>query len=88
MPIEKHLGTEADGSRGLAWFGHKRLIWLARALDHGVSEIFLSDFGDLFIFLRLDDMGIHALKIRVDLAFRRSGRENDAALVHWPFAWR
>jgi hypothetical protein len=36
----------------------------------------------------LDDMGIHALKIRVDLAFRRSGRENDAALVHWPFAWR
>jgi hypothetical protein len=76
------------GSRGLAWFGHKGLIRLARALDHGVSEIFLSDFGDLFIFLRLDDMGIHALKIRVYLAFRRRLGKNDVALVHWPFAWR
>ena len=49
----------------------KRLIWLARAHDHGVSEIILRDFGDLFIFLRLDDMGIHALKIRVNLSFSR-----------------
>ena len=72
----------------MGWFGPKRLIWLARALDHGVSEIFLRDFGDLFIFLRLDDMGIHALKIRVDLTFSRGGGENDVALVHWPFAWR
>jgi hypothetical protein len=36
----------------------------------------------------LDDMGIHALKIRVDLTFSRGGGENDVALVHWPFAWR
>ena len=72
----------------MGWFGPKRLIWLARALDHGVSEIFLSDFGDLFIFLRLDDMGIHALKIRVDLAFSRGRGKNYVALVHWPFAWR
>ena len=72
----------------MGWFGHKRLIRLARALDHGVSEIFFSDFGNLFIFLRLDDMGIHALKIRVDLAFSRGGGENDVVLVHWPFAWR
>jgi hypothetical protein len=76
------------GSRCLGWFGHKRLIWLARALDHGVSEIFLSDFGDLLIFLRLDDMGIHALKIRVDLAFSRGWGKNDVVLVHWLFAWR
>ena len=72
----------------MGWFGHKRLIRLARALDHGVNEIFLRDFGDLFIFLRLDDMGIHALKIRVDLAFRRSRGKIDVALFHWPFAWR
>ena len=72
----------------MAWFSPKRLIWLARALDHGVSEIFLSDFRDLLIFLGLDVMGIHALKIRVDLTFSRGGGENDVALVHWPFAWR
>ena len=72
----------------MGWFGHKRLIRLARALDHGVSEIFLRDFGDLYIFFGLDDMGIDALKIRVDLAFRRSRGKNDVALVHWPFAWR
>jgi hypothetical protein len=36
----------------------------------------------------LDDVGIHALKIRVDLAFRRGRGKNDAALAHWPFAWR
>lgn len=69
-------------------FGYKRLIWLARALDHGVNEIFLSDFRDLFIFLRLDDMSIHALKIRVDLAFSRGRGKNDVVLVHWLFAWR
>ena len=72
----------------MGWFCQKRLIRLARALDHGVSEIFLSDFGDLFIFLRLVDMGIHALKIRVDLAFSRGRGKNDVALFHWPFAWR
>jgi hypothetical protein len=49
------------GSRGLAWFGQKRLIRLARALDHGVCEIFLRDFGDLLILFGLDDMRIHAL---------------------------
>jgi len=76
------------GSRGLAWFGPKRLIWLARAFDHGVREIFLRDFRHLFIFFGLDDMGIHALKIRVDLAFRRGRGKNDVVLVHWPFAWR
>ena len=74
------------GSRGLGWFNQKGLIRLARALDHGVSEIFLSDFGDLFIFFRLDDMGINALKIRVDFAFSRGRGENDVALAHWPFA--
>ena len=72
----------------MGWFGHKRLIRLARALDHGMSEIFFSDFGDLYKFLRLDDMGIHALKIRVDLAFSRGGGKNDIALVHWPFSRR
>jgi len=76
------------GSSCLGWFGHERLIWLARALDHGVSEIFLGDFGDLLVFFGLDDMGIHALKIRVDLAFRRTRGKNDVALFHWPFAWR
>lgn len=76
------------GSRCLGWFCHKGLIRLARAFDHGMSEIFLSDFGDLFIFLRLDDMGIHALKIRVDLTSSRGRGENDVVLVHWPFAWR
>jgi hypothetical protein len=44
---------------------------MARVLDRSVSEIFLRDFGDLFIFLRLDDMGIHTLKIRVNLSFSR-----------------
>lgn len=76
------------GSRGLGWFGHKGLIRLARVLDHGVREIFLRDFWDLLVFFGLDDMGIHALKITVDLAFRRSRGKNDVALVHWPFAWR
>lgn len=76
------------GSRGLGWFGPNRLIWLASALDHGVREIFLRDFRDLLIFFELDDMCIHARKIRVDLAFRRSRGKNDVALVHWPFAWR
>ena len=72
----------------MAWFGRKGLIRLARSLYHGVREIILGDFWNLFIFLRLDDMGIHALKIRVDLTFSRGGGENDVALVHWPFAWR
>jgi hypothetical protein len=36
----------------------------------------------------LDDIGIHALKIRVDLAFSRDLGKNDVALAHWPFAWR
>jgi hypothetical protein len=72
----------------LGWFGPKRLIWLARALDHGFCKIFLGKFGDLLIFFGLDDVGIHALKIRVDLAFRRGRGKNDAALAHWPFAWR
>lgn len=75
-------------SKCLGWIFHKRLIRLARALDHGVNEIFLSDFGDLFIFLRLDDMSIDALKIRVDLAFNRGRGKNDVVLVHWLFAWR
>ena len=75
-------------SRGLAWFGHKGLIRLARKLDHGVREIFLRDFGDLLILFGLDDIGIHALKIRVDLAFSRDLGKNDVALAHWPFAWR
>jgi hypothetical protein len=47
----------------------KGLIRLARALDHGFSKIFLSDFGDLLIFFGLDTMGIHALQIRVDVTF-------------------
>jgi len=72
----------------LGWFGPIRLIWLARAFDHGVNEIFLRDFRDLFVFFGLDDMGIHTLKIRVDLAFSRGGGETDFALFHWPFAWR
>ena len=76
------------GSRCLGWFGHKGLIRMARTLDHGVREIFLRNFGDLLIFFGLDDVGIHALQIRVDLAFRRGGGENDVALAHWPFAWR
>jgi hypothetical protein len=76
------------GSRGVGWFGPKRLIWLARALDHGVREIFFRDFRDLLILFGLDDMGIHTLKIRVDLAVRRGGGEYDVALAHWPFAWR
>jgi hypothetical protein len=64
------------------------LIWLARALDHGVREIFLRDYGDLLILFGLDDMSIHSLKIRVDLAFRRGGGENVVVLAHWPYAWR
>jgi hypothetical protein len=36
----------------------------------------------------LDDMGIHALKIRVDLAFMRCLGKHDIARIHWPFAWR
>ena len=76
------------GSRGIGWFGPKRLIWLPRALDYGVREIFLHDFRDLFIFFWLDDMGIHALKIRVDLAFMRCLGKHDIARIHWPFAWR
>ncbi|WP_322756917.1 hypothetical protein [Synechococcus sp. CBW1107] len=68
--------------------GHKGLIRLARALDHGVSEIFLCDFGDLLILFGLDDMGIHALKLRVDLAFRRGWGINNVVLAHWSFAWR
>jgi hypothetical protein len=76
------------GSRGMGWYGPKRLIWLARALDHGVREIFLRDFGDLFIFFGLDDMGINARKDRLDLAVRRGRGRNDVSLVHWPYAWR
>ena len=72
----------------MGWFGHKRLIRLARSLDHGVREIFLRDYKNLLIFFGLDDMGIHALKIRVDLAFSRGRGKNDVALFHWPFAWR
>ena len=67
------------GSRGLAWLGYKELIRVARALDYGVSEIFLGDFRDLLILFGLDDMGIHVLKIRVDLAFRR-GRKTTTLL--------
>jgi hypothetical protein len=44
---------------------------MARVLDRGVSEIFLRDFVDLFIFFRLDDMSIHALQIGVNLSFSR-----------------
>jgi hypothetical protein len=53
-----------------------------------VREIFFRDFRDLLILFGLDDMGIHTLKIRVDLAVRRGGGEYDVALAHWPFAWR
>jgi hypothetical protein len=60
-------------SRCLAWFSHKRLIWLACALDHGLCEPFLSDLEELLILFGLDYMGIHGLKIRVDLAFSRVG---------------
>jgi hypothetical protein len=55
----------------MGWRVPERLIRLARALDRGVSEIFLRDFGDLFIVFRLDDMGINTLKIRVNLSFSR-----------------
>ena len=72
----------------MGWFGHKRMIRLAGALDHGVREIFLRDFRDLLIFFGLDDMGIDALKIRVDLAFRKDRGKNDVVLAHLPFAWR
>ncbi len=66
----------------------KRLIRLPRELDHGFSEIFFRNLWDLFIFLGLDDMGIHALKIRVNLTWSRGAGENDVVLVHLPYAWR
>ena len=72
----------------MGWFGQKRLIRLARVLNHGFSKIFLCDFGDLLILFGLDDMGIHALKIRVDLAVRGGWGINNVVFAHWPFAWR
>ena len=72
----------------MGWFCQKRLIRLARALDHSRREISFSKLWDLFIFLGLDAIRIDALKIRVDFAFSRGGGENDVVLVHLPFAWR
>ena len=63
-------------------------IRLPRAPYHSFSKIFLGNFRDLVILLRLDDMGIHSLKIRVDLTVIRTGGENDVALGHWPFSWK
>ena len=72
------------GSRCLRWFCQKRLIRLARPVDHSRRKISFSELWDLFIFLGLDTMGIKALKIRVDFAFSRGGGENDVVLVHLP----
>ena len=72
----------------MKWFMPQWPIRLPRAPDHSFSKIFFGNFRDLVILLRLDDMGIHAPKIRVDLTASRAGGENDVALVDWPYAWK
>ena len=72
----------------MGWFCQKRLIRLARALDHSRRKISFSELWDLFIVLGLDTMGIDALKIRVDFSFSGGGGENEVVLVHLPYALR
>ena len=53
-----------------------------------MDEVRIGDLGDLFVLLRLDHMGIHAVKIRADGILRRLSYENDVVLLHLPFASR
>jgi len=86
--IDSCAASASIGSSCLGWFCQKRLIRLARALDHSRRKISFSELWDLLIFLGLDTMGIDALKIRVDFAFSRGGGENDVVLVHLLYAWK
>ena len=76
------------GSSGLGRINHHRLIGLTRDPDHRMDEVRIGDLGDLFLLLRLDHMGIHAVKIRADGILRRRSYENDVVLLHLPFASR
>ena len=86
--IDSCAASASIGSSCLGWFCQKRLIRLARALDHSRRKISFSELWDLLIFLGLGTMGIDALKIRVDFAFSRGGGENDVVLVHLLYAWK
>ena len=74
------------GSSRLGSTNHHRPIRLTGDPDHRMDEVRIGDLGDLFVLLRLDHMGIHAVKIRADGILRRRSYENDVVILHLPFA--